>query len=100
MDKIALVTGGSRGLGKDMALRLAEAGHDIIITYNSKKAEAEEVVRAIEGKSNKAVALQFDANGVKGLDAFIGKVKDVLKSKWNADKFDFLINNAGMGARF
>ncbi len=98
MNKIALVTGGSRGLGKDMALRLAEAGHDVIITYNSKKVEAEDVVKAIESKSRRATAIQFDANDFKGLDAFISRTKDSLKTKWNADKFDFLVNNAGMGA--
>lgn len=98
MNKIALVTGGSRGLGKDMAFRLAEAGHDVVITYHSKKTEAEEVVRTIEGKSKKAAAIQFDANDIKGLDGFIGRIKDALRSKWSTDKFDFLVNNAGMGA--
>jgi NAD(P)-dependent dehydrogenase (short-subunit alcohol dehydrogenase family) len=98
MDKIALVTGGSRGLGKDMAMRLADAGHDVIITYNSKKAEAEEVVKTLEAKSRKASLIQFDANDIKGLDTFIGRLKDALKNKWNTDKFDFLVNNAGMGA--
>ncbi len=98
MNNIALVTGGSRGLGKDMALRLADAGHDVIITYNSKKAEADDVVRAIEVKSKKAAVIQFDANDIKGLDAFLDRVREVLKNKWSANKFDFLINNAGMGA--
>lgn len=59
--KIAIITGGSRGLGKSMSLRLAEIGHDIILTYNSKKAEADAVVAQIEKMNRKAVALQLNA---------------------------------------
>jgi NAD(P)-dependent dehydrogenase (short-subunit alcohol dehydrogenase family) len=97
MSKVALITGGSRGLGKNMALRLAEKGHNVIITYLSKKDEADEVVREIEAMGRKAHALQFDAGDIKSLHSFLSKVSDVLKEKFNSDKFDFLINNAGMG---
>lgn len=97
-NKIALVTGGSRGLGKDMALSLAKKGIDVILTYNTNKSEAENVVSEITSMGLKATALQFDANNVKGLDGFLKAVTETLKSKWNTDKIDFLINNAGVGA--
>lgn len=97
-NKIALVTGGSRGLGKDMALSLAKKGIDVILTYNTNKSEAENVVNAITSMGLKAQALQFDANNIKGLDIFVKALTDTLKSHWNTDKLDFLINNAGIGA--
>ncbi len=97
MNKIALITGGSRGLGKDMALRLAEKGNDVIITYLSKKDEANDIVKEIESKGRKAHALQFDAGDIKSIDSFLSEVKNVLTEKWNTERFDFLINNAGMG---
>ena len=96
--KIALVTGGSRGLGKNMALRLAEKGNAVIITYHSKKEEANAVVAEIESKGQKAAALQLDVAQLKSFDAFLAKVSATLKEKWDTDKFDFLINNAGTGA--
>ncbi len=96
--KIALVTGGSRGLGKNMALRLAEAGKDIILTYNTKEAEAHDVVKTIELMGRKAVALQLDVNDISSLGNFITSVSDLLKEKWDASTFDYLINNAGVGA--
>jgi len=96
--KIALVTGGSRGLGKNMALRLAEKGHDVIITYNTKKEEALEVVTAIENLGQKAATLQLDVNNIGSLTQFIEDVSKILKEKWNTNTFDFLINNAGIGA--
>jgi len=97
IQKIALVTGGSRGLGKNMALALAKKGIDVILTYQSKKTEADEVVSSIELLGRKAIALQFDAGNVKSFDGFIAKVKEVLKEKWERSQFDFLINNAGIG---
>ncbi|MDB5191270.1 MAG: Short-chain dehydrogenase/reductase [Segetibacter sp.] len=97
-NKIALVTGGSRGLGKNMALRLAEKGNDVIITYQSQKQAADEVVNEIESMGRTAAALQFDAADFKSLDTFISTVKETLQSKWQNDKLDFLVNNAGIGA--
>jgi NAD(P)-dependent dehydrogenase (short-subunit alcohol dehydrogenase family) len=96
--KIALVTGGSRGLGKNAALRLAEKGLDVILTYNTQVEEANEVVAEIEGLGRKAAALQLDVSYTKGLEVFTREVSEVLSKKWNTGKFDFLINNAGVGA--
>jgi NAD(P)-dependent dehydrogenase (short-subunit alcohol dehydrogenase family) len=96
--KIALVTGGSRGLGKDMALNIARKGMDVLITYRSNKDEAEKVVEEIQKLGQKAVALPLDMSNLRSLDNFISSVKETLSSKWNTNSLDFLINNAGMGA--
>lgn len=96
--KIALVTGGSRGLGRDMAIRLAEKGNDVIITYQSKKEAAEEVVNLIEKSGQKAAAVFLDTSNFESLDNFIDQLKAVLDSKWQTTHFDFLVNNAGMGS--
>ncbi len=96
-NKIALVTGASRGLGKDMALSLARKGVDVIITYRSQEAEAQAVVQEIEAAGRKAVALPLDMRNLSGLDAFAQAVATRLKSTWNTTSFDFLINNAGIG---
>lgn len=95
--KIALVTGGSRGLGKDMALNLAAKGIDVILTYHTKKEEAAAVVADIEAQGRKAAALQLDAANVSSFAGFLEQVKATLSSIFGAEKFDFLINNAGTG---
>src|ERR1700753_2203029 len=94
-NKIALVTGGSRGLGKDMALRLAEKGLNVIVTYNSKAQEAQNVVAQIEQNGQKAAALQLNTGDIKGLDAFVSQLKEVLTNKFDTNNIDFLVNNAG-----
>lgn len=96
-NEIALVTGGSRGLGKDMALSLAKKGIDVILTYNSKKDEAEAVVAQIQELGQKAATLQLNTGDVKTFDAFFGNMANILKDTFGADHFDFLINNAGTG---
>jgi NAD(P)-dependent dehydrogenase (short-subunit alcohol dehydrogenase family) len=96
-NKIALVTGGSRGLGKDMALNLAKKGIDVILTYNSKKDEALAVVKEIQQAGQKAEALQLNTGDIKSFASFIESVKAVLKNTFKAERFDFLINNAGIG---
>ncbi|GHM99196.1 short-chain dehydrogenase [Cytophagales bacterium WSM2-2] len=96
--KIALVTGGSRGLGKDMALALADKKIDVVVTYKSNKEEAEKVVQEIQKKGQKAATLAFDISEIKSLDAFVNHFTQVLKTNWSTDKFDFLVNNAGIGA--
>lgn len=96
--KIALVTGGSRSLGKDMALSIARSGTDVIITYRSKAAEADEVVKEIAAAGRTAVALQLDMSDFGSVLPFAEKLKDTLTENWGTPHFDFLINNAGMGA--
>jgi len=95
--KIALVTGGSRGLGKEMAISLAKKGVDVILTYNSKKEEAQGVVEIIEKMGRKAAALQLNTGNSKGFDSFFSQVKALLNDHFATDKFDFLVNNAGVG---
>lgn len=95
--KIALITGGSRGLGENAALALARKGTDIILTYHSKQAEADETVKQIEQLGRKATALQLDVSNSGSFIEFSEQVKKVLREKWNTDHFDFLVNNAGIG---
>jgi NAD(P)-dependent dehydrogenase (short-subunit alcohol dehydrogenase family) len=94
--KIALVTGGSRGLGKNTALKLAEHGNDVILTYRSSRAEAEAVVKDIERLGRHAAALPLDVEITATFAGFAAKVREALKA-WQRDRFDFLINNAGIG---
>ncbi|RLJ79952.1 SDR family NAD(P)-dependent oxidoreductase [Pedobacter alluvionis] len=96
-NKIALVTGGSRGLGKNAALKIAAKGISVIVTYQSKKEEAEDTVNEIKALGVPAAAIQLNVGDSKTFDAFFTEVKTVLKSVFNAEKFDFLINNAGIG---
>jgi len=95
--KIALITGGSRGLGKDMALSIARRGTDVIITYNSKKDEALAVVAEIEQLGQRAATLQLNTGIVKNFDAFLKTLKATLQNTFNTEHFDFLVNNAGFG---
>ena len=96
--KIALVTGGSRGLGKDMAIQIAKKGIDVILTFRENEGAARETVKAIGDLGRNAAMLHLDMNDLHSLDPFIGRVRELLRSTWNTDSFDFLINNAGMGA--
>jgi NAD(P)-dependent dehydrogenase (short-subunit alcohol dehydrogenase family) len=93
--KIALVTGGSRGLGKDMALKLAQQGIDVILTYRRQQAEAAAVVANIAARGRRAVALPLDAADLRTFPAFFAHVTTVLADTFGTDRFDFLINNAG-----
>lgn len=97
MSKLAIITGGSRGLGKSMALNLAQKGRDIIITYHSKKAEAEDVVKQIEAAGRKAKALQLDVRQSTSFIDFARSLERVLTVKFGRSDFDYLINNAGTG---
>ncbi|AHZ72039.1 MULTISPECIES: SDR family NAD(P)-dependent oxidoreductase [Pseudomonas] len=95
--KIALITGASRGLGKNAALHLAAQGVDIIGTYNSKADEAQELVADIERLGARAVMLQLDVSQSERFEAFATQVADVLHSRFDRQHFDFLLNNAGIG---
>ena len=95
--KIALVTGGSRGIGQNIALSLARKGNDIIITYLNNKESAEKTVADILALGRKAVALQLNTADIKGFDAFAKQLSDALHNTFGTTHFDFLINNAGTG---
>jgi len=97
-NKVALVTGGSRGLGKDMCLQLAKKGFDIILTYNSSVNEAANVVSEISAMGNKAKAIQLDVSNVKGFDEFIQNVSSALKHDFATENIFALVNNAGIAA--
>lgn len=92
---LALVTGGSRGLGRSMALHLADRGIDSIITYKSAEGEAKKVVAEIERKGRKAVALMLDVADSRSFVAFVETVKSALRTTWKRGTFDALVNNAG-----
>jgi NAD(P)-dependent dehydrogenase (short-subunit alcohol dehydrogenase family) len=94
-NKIALVTGGSRGLGKNMALALAKKGIDVVLTYKSNKEEADKKVAEIVALGQKAIAFQLDAGNIKSFDEFLKQVTTHLQEETGSPKFDFLINNAG-----
>ncbi|MFW7340280.1 SDR family oxidoreductase [Pollutimonas sp. H1-120] len=95
--RIALITGASRGLGRSAALKLAEQGMDIILTYKDNGNKAQEVVHQITALGRKAVSLQLDVGDSGGFSAFAGRVKGALLDTWQRDQFDCLVNNAGTG---
>jgi len=95
--RIALITGGSRGLGKNMALSLARKGIDIVLTYHSQQAEADATVAEIEALGRKAVALQLNTAETGSFNAFYTQLASTLHATFGTDRFDFLINNAGTG---
>ncbi|RFZ89892.1 SDR family oxidoreductase [Mucilaginibacter conchicola] len=97
-NKIALITGGSRGLGKNAALKIASKGIDVIITYRAKKEEAEEVVNQIQAAGQTAAALQLDTSKVASFAGFKTELTKTLQDTWGRDSFDFLVNNAGIDA--
>lgn len=95
--KIALITGGSRGLGRNTALHLARKGVDVILTYQSRAEDAQNAVAEITALGRKAVALQLDAGTVADFADFADRVGAALRETWDTETFDFLVNNAGMG---
>lgn len=95
--KIALVTGASRGLGKDSVIALAKKGFDIILTYQTKKEAADEVIKEIEKIGQKAFSLSLDIATTASFDQFVTEVKNVLDTQFSSEKLDALVNNAGIG---
>jgi NAD(P)-dependent dehydrogenase (short-subunit alcohol dehydrogenase family) len=97
IQKIALITGGSRGLGKNTALHLAAQGVGIVLTYRSRKDEADAVVAQIRDAGGKAAALQLDTALAGTFAAFTDSLRTTLQATWGRATFDFLVNNAGVG---
>jgi NAD(P)-dependent dehydrogenase (short-subunit alcohol dehydrogenase family) len=93
-NKIAIVTGGSRGLGRSTVLSLARRGVGSIFTYHANRAEAEKVVGLVAEAGRKAIALQLDTGDVRAFDPFVQRVRQAL-AELGADRFDYLVNNAG-----
>lgn len=96
MNKIALVTGGSRGLGKSMVMALAKKGISVIFTYQKQQLDAEQLIQKVSTSGGKAAALQLDMNKLQTFPAFSLQLKEIL-SQWNANQIDILVNNAGNG---
>lgn len=94
---ISLVTGASRGLGRNSALSIARHGGDVILTYRGGEAQAKAVVAEIEAMGRKAVALRLDVTDVASFAPFAAELRSVLSSTWDRDSFDHLVNNAGQG---
>lgn len=95
--KIALLTGGSRGIGRDIAHNLAKKGLDVIFTYNSNEEAAKEVKQNLMGLGSKAHYLQLDSGNTNGFSDFYARLNDYLVKEYGEAKFDYLINNAGTG---
>jgi NAD(P)-dependent dehydrogenase (short-subunit alcohol dehydrogenase family) len=97
MTKIALVTGASRGLGRNTALSIARGGSDVVVTYHSRSDEADAVVAEIRAMARKAVALQLDTGDIHAFASFVDRLRTMLGETWGRDSFDHLVNNAGHG---
>ncbi|CAH0341489.1 SDR family oxidoreductase [Rhizobium sp. CECT 9324] len=97
MTKIALVTGGSRGLGRNTALHIARRGGDVVITYHSRSDAADAVVAEIAALGHKAIALRLDTSDVGSFAGFTDRLREGLQTTWKRDSFDHLVNNAGHG---
>ena len=93
--KIAIVTGGSRGLGRNTVLNLARRGVDAIFTYNANRAAADEVVGLVEQAGRRALAVRLDTGDVSAFDAFAGRVRQTLGG-WGPSVSTILVNNAGI----
>ena len=95
--KIALITGGSRGLGRNTAVHLARSGVDVVFTYHSNRTEADAAVAEIAASGRKAAALQLDTGDVSTFDTFVAELRETLDANWGRHTIDYLVNNAGIG---
>jgi NAD(P)-dependent dehydrogenase (short-subunit alcohol dehydrogenase family) len=96
-NKLALITGGSRGLGRSMANKLADKGINVIITYHTNKTEADKVVAEVQAKGVNVLALQLDVSKADTFKQFGTDLRAAIADKFGSDKLDFLVNNAGIG---
>jgi NAD(P)-dependent dehydrogenase (short-subunit alcohol dehydrogenase family) len=97
MSKITVVTGSSRGLGRNTAVNVGRKGHDVVVTYHSRAEDALAVVAEIKAMGRQAVALQLDASDTVGFADFAARLKAALQATWGRETFDHLVNNAGHG---
>jgi len=94
---IALITGGSRGLGREAALALAARGTHLILTWRDREDEALAVVAAARALGVQALALRLDVGDAAGFPAFAAQVREALAAHWQREQFDALVHNAGHG---
>jgi NAD(P)-dependent dehydrogenase (short-subunit alcohol dehydrogenase family) len=97
MNKIAIVTGASRGLGRNTALSIARKGGDVVVTYQSRAEDAQEVVAEIQAMGRKAIALQLDTGDIASFAPFAERLHAALRETCQRETFDYLVNNAGHG---
>lgn len=97
--EIVLITGGSRGIGRSIALNAGKRGIGVILTYNSNPEQGHSVAEKINAEGGKAVAVQFNSSTTSSLNDFANLVSQVLKKEWNRENFDYLVNNAGISQR-
>jgi NAD(P)-dependent dehydrogenase (short-subunit alcohol dehydrogenase family) len=93
-DRIAIITGGSRGLGRNTALNVARRGVDILFTWRANRQQAESLVGEVEAMGRKAAGFRLDTGDIRTFDAFVAEVRNTLQS-WGRERFDYLVNNAG-----
>lgn len=93
-DKVTIITGGSRGLGRNTAVNLARRGVDILFTYRANQKEAESLIREVEALGRKAAAFRLDTGDIRAFDPFVADVRKTLQG-WGRERFDYLVNNAG-----
>jgi NAD(P)-dependent dehydrogenase (short-subunit alcohol dehydrogenase family) len=97
--KVAVITGGSRGIGRNTAVSLARQGVGVILTYVARQEDADSAVAEVELTGSRAVALQLDTGDIGDFEAFAAQVRLTLRQTWGRERFDFLVNNAGIGLR-
>ncbi|WP_300536113.1 SDR family oxidoreductase [Sphingosinicella sp.] len=97
MTKVSLITGASRGLGRNTALNIARRGGDVVLTYHRRSDAAERIVAEIQAMGRKAVALQLDAGDITTFAGFADRLRAALRGTWQRETFDHLVNNAGHG---